>query len=508
MTPQDRAQRVLITIAVMSATVMQVLDMTIVNVALPHMQGELNAAPDQITWVLTSYLVASAIFMPLTGYFADRFGQKNFLLVSILGFVIASTLCGIATNLPEMVVFRLLQGVFGAALVPLSQSIMVDTFPVQQRGRAMAIWGIGVMVGPILGPTLGGYLTESLDWRWTFYINVPVGILSFLLAWSVVPHTERRARTMDWSGFLLLALAIGGLQLVLDRGNVDDWFNSRSIQLSALASAIGLVAFVYHAAFHKKSTLFHLDIFADRNFSTSTFLLTVFGLGLFGSIVLQPLMLESLLGYPASTTGLLMAPRGVASMISMMVVGRIITRVSPRTLIAAGIVISAAGSYAMTGYSLYSDAWALIWPVIFQGFGLGMIFVPLSTVAFTTLPRQRSAEAAGIYSLMRTVGSSVGISIATTVLTRHTQMAWNQLGGHIEPFNPALSQYFSGLHLALPDPRAVGLLAYELGRQAQMTGLLDAFMLVTWSFLFMLPLVLLLRRGETPSKGVRAPAAE
>jgi len=509
MTKKESSQRFWISLAVMSATIMQVLDTTIVNVALPHMQGQLGATPDQISWVLTSYLVMSGIFMPLTGYFSDKLGQKDYLLISILGFVVASALCGIATNLAEMVLFRLLQGMFGAALVPLSQSIMVQTFPANERGKAMAIWGVGVMVAPILGPTLGGYLTEALNWRWTFYINLPVGVFSLLLAWRLVPDTEKRQRGMDWIGLLLMTLAIGGLQFILDRGNRDDWFNSNTIQMVTIVTIAGWVGFVYHALTAKNHTLFDLRIFRDRNFSTSSVLLAVFGLGLFGAIVLQPIMLENLFDYPASTAGLMMAPRGIASMVSMILVGRLITRVEPRVLITIGTLLCGIGSYAMTKYSLYVDQWWLIWPIVVQGFGLGMVFVPLSTVAFTTLPREASAEAAGIFSLMRTVGSSIGISIVTTVMIRHMQIAWNEIGGHIQPFNPALAPYLSGLNLNMSDPAAAGILAQELARQAQMVGLLDAFMFITWSFVFMLPLVLLLRRSSRkPPAGAAVAAPE
>lgn len=495
MTQQESGNRFWISLAVMSATIMQVLDTTIVNVALPHMQGQLGATPDQVSWVLTSYLVMSAIFMPLTGYFSDTLGQKNYLLISIFGFVVTSALCGIATNLAEMVVFRLLQGMFGAALVPLSQSIMVQTFPPGERGKAMSIWSIGVMVAPILGPTLGGYLTEALNWRWTFYINLPVGAFSLLLTWRLMPDTAKKVRDMDWTGLLLMTLAIGGLQFVLDRGNRDDWFGSHVIQIAAMLSAAAWIGFIYHALTTKNHALFNLRIFQDRNFATSSFLLAVFGLGLFGAIVLQPIMLENLFGYPASSAGWMMAPRGIASMVSMILIGRIINRAEPRVLITAGILLCGVGSYAMTRYSLYIDQWWLIWPIVLHGCGLGMIFVPLSTIAFATLPREASAEAAGIYSLTRTIGSAIGISIVTTVMIRHTQIAWNEIGGHINLFNPALQSYFGGLNLNMSDPAAAGILGQELARQAQMVGLVDAFMFITWSFIFMLPLVLLLRGG-------------
>jgi len=486
------ARRFLITLAVMSATVMQVLDTTIVNVALPHMEGQLAAAPDQISWVLTSYLVASGIFMPLTGYFTDTLGQKKYLLISILGFVVASVLSGLSTSLVEIVLFRLLQGMFGAALVPLSQSIMVHAFPPEERGRAMSIWGIGVMIGPILGPTLGGYLTDVLSWRWTFFINVPVGLLSLLLTWRVLPETPRTARSMDWTGLALMALAVGGLQLLLDRGNLDDWFNSHTIQIAAIASAFGFLGFVYHSIVQGERTLFHLRIFRDRNFSTASFLIAAFGLGLFGMLVLQPIMLESLYGYPAFTTGLVMAPRGLATMFSMFLAGALVNRLGARMLIGAGIAISALGTYFTTGYTLVVGRWDLIWPVAIQGLGLGLIFVPLSTVAYATLRPGDTAEAAGLFSLLRTIGSSIGISIATTVFTHQAQIAWNQIGSHIQPFNQALAGYLRGLHLSPSSPVASALLGSELGRQAQMLALVDTFQLITWSFIAMAPLILFL----------------
>ena len=501
--------RLLVTVAVMSATVMQALDTTIVNVALPHMQGDLNATPEQIAWVLTSYFVASGIFMPLAGYFTDRLGQKNYLLFSVAGFMLASGLCGIATTLGEMVVFRLLQGAFGAALVPLSQSIMVQTFPPQDRGRAMAILGVGVMIGPIMGPTLGGYLTEILNWRWTFYINLPVGLLSLLLAWRTVPNTARIARAMDWWGLALIAAGIAGLQFVLDYGNQDDWFDSHAIQLAAVMSVVGFAGFIYHATTTRGPSLFHLGIFRDRNFATSTLLMTLFGLGMFGAMVLQPIMLEGLLGYPALTTGWLMAPRGVASMASMMLVGRIINHVQPRYLVAVGLIFGMLGSYAMTRYSLYVDTWTLVWPVLVQGFGLGLIFVPLSAIAFSTLPPQYSAEAAGVYSLMRTIGSSIGISVIVTMMVRETQVTWNQLGAHLNVYNTAVMQYLARLGLRVTDPQAAVILGHELGRQAQMQGLVDAFVLVAWSFVIMLPFVLLLgkvlRQNAGPAAVIPSP---
>ncbi len=493
MTPR---QRLLITIAVMSTTIMQVLDTTIVNVALPHMEGQLEATPDQITWVLTSYLVASAIFMPLTGFFSDRLGRRRYLLISIFGFVLFSGLCGLSTSLDQIVLFRLLQGVFGAALVPLSQAIMVAVYPPEERGRAMAIWGIGVMLGPILGPTLGGYLTEVLSWRWTFFINLPVGILSYALTLASVPDTDRRDRKMDWAGLLYLSLSIAATQFLLDRGNEYGWLGSTRIQLAGIVAIGGLVAFLVHSIGRTGARLFDLRIFLDRNFTIASLLLAVFGLGMYGSMVMQPLLLEDLLHYPTLTTGLAMAPRGVISAISMIAVGKLITHISPRILITIGIVLSCLGTWAMTGYNLSISEWDVIWPVLIQGAGLGMIYVPLSTVAFATLPQEAAAEAAGLFSLMRTIGSSIGISLVTTVFIRHGQMAWNLIGGHITQFGTSVSAYLAPLHLAPRSPLGSAVLAATLARQSQMVAFDAAFVFITASFVVMLPLTLFVRGGR------------
>lgn len=493
--PSLPPNRFLLTIAVMSATFLQVLDTTIVNVALPHMAGELSATPDQISWVLTTYLVATGVVLPLTGYLTDRMGQKRLLLISIFGFVVTSGFCGVAGSLAEIVTFRVLQGLFGAALIPLSQSIMLQAFSLSERGRAMAIWGVGIMVGPILGPTLGGYLTEALSWRWTFFINLPIGLLSLLLAWRTVPDSPRRERPLDWRGLALMFVAIGGLQFVIDRGNREDWFNSGLIQIVSIASGAAMLGFIYHSLTHRRQTLLDLGIFRDRNFTSACVLLVIFSFGLFSAIMLQPLMLEGLLGYPASIAGWFMAPRGVASMISMVIVGRLINHVSPRVLVVIGIVFGVIGSSAMTRYSLDVNAWFLIWPALLQGLAVGLVFVPLGTVAYATLPRELTPEAAGIYNLIRTMGTSVGISIAATIMARESQVAWSEAGSHIQPFNGALYDYFARLGLNPTDPQAPAMLARELARQAQMIGILDAFVAIAWSFVCMLPFVFLLRPG-------------
>ena len=493
--------RVLISAAVMAATIMQVLDTTIINVALPNMAGQLDATPDNISWVLTSYLIASAIIMPLTGFITDRIGQKRFLLVSIAGFVITSALCGMATSLAQMVLFRFLQGIFGAALVPLSQSIMLQIFPGEQRGKAMAIWSMGVMVAPIMGPTLGGWLTEAISWRWTFYINLPVGIASFLLAMRHVPDTAIRARRMDWLGFVALALGIGALQLILDRGNQDDWFGSQTLVFAAFVTVIALIFFIVYTLTGKHHSLFDLRIFRDRNFLVASLIMTTIGIGFFGGMLLQSLFLQNFLGYPTFEAGLYMAPRGLASFLVMIFVGKFVTRIPPRNFILAGILASIAGNYLMTRFTGDITAHDLIVPMLLQGMGMGLIFVPISTLAFTTLPKETAAEAAGIYSLIRALGSAMGISILATYFSRSTQQNWSLLRGDITPYSAALHNYLAPLHLGAQDPQGIALAARAVLHQAQNIGYIDSFWFATLNFVLMLPLLLLVR---APVKGVSA----
>jgi MFS transporter, DHA2 family, multidrug resistance protein len=493
--------RVLTGIAVMAATIMQVLDTTIVNVALPNMAGQLDATPDNIGWVLTSYLIASAMIMPLTGYFTDRIGQKRFLLISIAGFVITSALCGMAASLAQMVLFRFLQGVFGAALVPLSQSIMLQIFPGEQRGKAMAIWSMGVMVAPIMGPTLGGWLTEEWSWRWTFYINLPVGIASFILAMRHVHDTPTRARRMDWMGFATLALGIGALQLVLDRGNQDDWFSSQTLVFAAFVSAASIIFFIVYTLTGKHHPLFDLRIFRDRNFLVASLIMTTIGIGFFGGMLLQSLFLQNFLGYPTFEAGLYMAPRGLASFLVMIFVGKFVGKIQPRNFILAGILASIAGNYLMTRFTSDITASDLIVPMMLQGMGMGLIFVPISTLAFTTLPKEAAAEAAGIYSLIRALGSALGISILATYFSRSTQQSWSLLRGEITPYSEALHAYLAPLHLGANDPQGIAIAARAVLHQAQNIGYIDSFWFATLNFVMMLPLLLLVR---TPAKAAPA----
>jgi DHA2 family multidrug resistance protein len=499
-----QGSRVFVTLAVMAATVIQVLDTTIVNVALPHMAGELGASLDQISWVLTSYIVASSIVMPMTGYLTDRLGRRKYLLVSIAGFVVASALCGIATSLTEIVLFRLLQGIFGASLVPLSQAIMVDSYPLHERGKALAIWGMGVMVAPILGPTLGGWLTETINWRWNFYINVPVGILSFLLAARHVPDTPVKARGMDWWGLVFLAMFIGGLQYLLDRGQQEDWFDASSIRWSAAILATGLVFFVAHSILSKRQTLINVHIFADRNFSAASIVGGAMGLSLYGGMLLQPVLFENVLQYPTFDTGVAMMPRGFGSLFAMLLVGRLLGKVGAKPLIYFGIGVGMLGAWMLTHVGFNTTASSLIVPLVLQGVGIGFVFVPLSAIAFATLPKTLTAEAAGAYSLIRSIGSSIGISIVSVSLARGAQASWAALRGYVDPYRPEVQQYLDPLHLKAQG-QGLAIIAQQAALQAQMLGLLRAFWIIVVSFVAMIPLVMLLKAGR-PGQGL-SPAA-
>ncbi|MGH8802188.1 MAG: DHA2 family efflux MFS transporter permease subunit [Casimicrobiaceae bacterium] len=494
MNPGSRA---LVTLAVMAATVIQVLDTTIVNVALPHMAGELSASTDQISWVLTSYIVASSVVMPMTGYLADRLGRRRYLLVSIAGFIVASALCGVSGSLAEIVFFRLLQGLFGASLVPLSQAIMVDSYPLHERGRALAIWGMGVMVAPILGPTLGGWLTEVASWRWNFYINIPVGALSLVLAARHVPDTPVRERGMDWWGLVFLAIFIGGLQYVLDRGQQEDWLASASIRTALVMLVLGLALFIVHSLLARGATLFDLALFTDRNFTAATIVGGAMGLSLYGGMLLQPVLFENLLQYPTLDTGLAMMPRGIGSLVSMLIVGRLVGQMGAKPLIWFGVATGVLGAWMMTRMNLDSGWLVMLVPLLLQGVGVGFVFVPLSAIAFATLPRGLATEAAGVYSLVRSIGASIGISIVSVSLARSSQVNWELLRGYINPYRFQVQQF---LHPPGTPAGGVGLavLAQEVARQAAMLGLLHAFWIIVASFFVMIPLVMLLKPGRGP----------
>lgn len=485
--------RGMITLSIMLATLMQTLDSTIANVALPHMQGTLSASQDEITWVLTSYIVAAAIATPLTGWLADRYGVKRLLGVAIAGFTVASALCGLSETLGEIVASRLLQGVFGASLVPLSQSILLDINPRERQGQAMAVWGMGVMVGPVLGPTLGGWLTDSYNWRWVFFINVPVGLFAFFGVSTFMPaRTPGRTQRFDVFGFATLALAIGALQALLDRGEQLDWFGSLEIRIEALVAVIAFAFFIVHTASSGPGTFFRYQLLKDRNFATGTLFIFVIGAVLYATRALLPPMLQNLMGYPVATTGLVTAPSGAGTMVAMLIAGRILKRVDPRVMLLFGFVVSAYALWQMMQYTLVLSPSDIVWPGVVQGFGLGFVFVPLSALTFSTLTPQLRADGTATYSLMRNIGSSIGISIVQTFVTRGTQIAHSDLAANITPFNPAVQQMLeSGSRYDL------ALLNQSITQQAQMIAYLNDFKMMFVATLLVIPLLFLIRTGPS-----------
>lgn len=490
----------LITIAVMSVAVIEVLDMTIVNVALPNMMGALGASSDQITWVLTSYIVSSAICMPLTGFLVTHFGRKRLLLINIIGFAISSALCGMAVNLIQIVVFRTLQGIFGATLVPMSQFILRDTFPKSEQGKAMAIWGIGIMVGPVLGPTLGGYITEYSNWRWIFYVNLPICILAVWMTIRYISESLRTKQFLDTFGLILMAVGVGSLQYALDRGNQENWFQSNDILISMLISIYCLVFFVIRGLKYPNNII-NLHIFKDRNFTLSTLILMIFCITVFGILALQPLLMQNYLNYPVLRIGLDMGPRGLACAVAMFAVSKMIGRIDIRIILITGVLLNVWSAYIMTQFSLDVSEYYFIITAFIQGFGMGLIFVPVSVVALSTLPPSSIAEGSGLFSFGRSIGSSVGISLFSTVLSRMSQSNWNRLGGHLTAQSPPLQNWLAAQHLTLASPTAMPLLADTLGRHSSMIAFVDCFWLSMVLAIISIPLILLLKPPKTIQMG-------
>ena len=497
-----------ITVSIMLATIMQALDSTIANVALPHIQGSLAASSDTITWVLTSYIIAAAIMTPMAGWLSGRYGRKQVFLVAVAGFTIASMLCGIAESLTQMVVYRLLQGVFGAALVPLSQAVLLDINPREKHGSAMAIWGAGIMIGPILGPVLGGWLTDAYNWRFVFYINLPVGILAFAGIMAFMPRAGRDAdRPFDFFGFLMLGLGIGALQMMLDRGELKDWFGSTEIILEGALALGGLYVFLTHSL-TAKHPFMHPELFRDRNFVAGLVLIFIVGSILLATLALLPPMLQNLMGYPVITTGLVTAPRGVGMMVAMIVVGRLVNRFDSRLLMLVGLVLTAYSLYQMTGYSLLMGEGPIISAGVVQGCGLGFIFVPLSTTTFATLPAKYRTEAAGIYSLMRNIGSSLGIAVVQALLTQNTQINHANLAEHVTRFNPLLQFPQITRFWDIRTVAGLAALDQEVTRQAAMIAYLNDFKLMMIVTLTAIPLLLLVRKPTRRTSAVVAGAVE
>ncbi|SFG27943.1 MFS transporter, DHA2 family, multidrug resistance protein [Novosphingobium sp. CF614] len=516
MTPAVPAQyptpfrRMLITIPLMISMIMVAVDVTIANVALPHMQASLSASQDQILWVLTSYLVAGAIATPLSGWLAGRFGRKNVMLVSVCGFTVTSMLCGLAVDLSTIVIARTLQGAFGAALIPLSQAILLDINPPEDHAKAMAIFALGSMAGPIVGPSLGGYLTDSLNWRWVFFINVPFGILSFagMFAFLVRRHSGRHGREklrFDLFGFLTVSIVLTSLQLLLDRGEHVGWWESTEVQVYALILGLSAYLTLVHM-FTASDTFIRPQLFRDRNFAIGLLFSTLIGIVAFATVPLLVVMTQSLLGYSALHTGMIGIPRALGTLASTLIVTRLMALLDVRVLLIAGLAVIGTSMLMYSRMNLYVDDGTLIAIGLVQGFGSGLIFVPLSVVVFSTLDPKLRNEGASMYALTRNVGNSVGISLLNVLFIHDSAISRNSLIQGLRPDNPAILSARPDLDFGSGE--ALGSLNGEVVRQASMVGNASLYHFVFIISLCLMPLVLLLRSKKTPARGMALPIGD
>jgi DHA2 family multidrug resistance protein len=499
--PLPTGQRLIVTVGIMAAVLLQVLDTTIANVALPHMQASLSATQDTINWVLTSYIVASAIALPISGWLADRVGRKRLMLISVVVFTAASVLCATATSLPEMVLFRAIQGVGGAFIVPLAQATLFDINPREKHGQAMALFGGGVMIGPILGPVIGGWLTDNYNWRWVFLVNLPVGILCILIMLPFMPKSGTHERKFDMFGFALLAIALAALQFCLDRGEQNDWFSSwETIIEAGIAIGAGWMFLVHMIT--AEHPLFERAIFKDRNFAVSVVFMAVTGVLLLGGLALLPPLLQNLYGYSVLQSGFLTAPRGLGTLFSMLIAGRLTGKIDARLLVGAGVILMGVSLYMMTGFAIEQPSGPVIHSGIVQGLGLGLIFVPLQTLAFETLATRFRTTGAALLNLSRNIGGSVGISVVSTELVRITQISHADIAAHvtqrnIPSLNPALLE-----NLGRYGNAVLAYLNAEVTRQALFIAYLDDFKLMMMVTFVILPLLFFMKRGskadETP----------
>jgi MFS transporter, DHA2 family, multidrug resistance protein len=497
----------LIATSVMFATFMEVLDTTVVNVSLPHIAGSLSATIDEATWALTSYLVANAIILPMTGWLATRFGRKRLLMLSVVGFTAASFLCGLAPTLGSLILFRILQGATGGALQPLSQAVLLEAFPPHDRGKAMAFWALGIVVAPILGPVLGGWLTDNYSWRWVFYINIPVGIASLVMTRMFIfdpAYLRQEARRVDYWGIGMLAVGIGALQIVLDKGQEEDWFSSNVITILAVLSAVTLVALVIHE-WTTDDPVVDLRVFKERSYAVGVFLMTMVGFVLYGSMVMLPIMLQTVFGYPPLQAGIAMAPRGIGSFFMMPIVGVMTGRFDARKLLTAGLCVGGVTLLWLSRLNLQAGYWDIFWPQLLQGAGMALLFVPLTTVAMDAIPRERIGNATSLFNLMRNIGGSIGIAMTGTMLVRNQQVTTSTLGTHVSAYDPTTQAMFarirdgfmaSGSDVTTATRRAYAALFGMVQRQAAMVSFIEIFQLLGILFLVLTPLVLLMKRPK------------
>ena len=498
----------LIALSVMFATFMEVLDTTVVNVSLPHIAGNLSATVDEATWALTSYLVANAIILPMTGWLAGVFGRKRLLMASITGFTLASLFCGLAPTLSTLVFFRVVQGATGGALQPLSQAVLLESFPPHERGKAMAFWALGIVVAPILGPVLGGWLTDSYSWRWVFYINLPVGIVSLLMVRAFLfdpPYIKHReGRGVDYFGIGLLALGIAALQIVLDKGQEEDWFSSSMIVMLTAVSVVSLIWLIWHE-WHSDDPVVDLHVFRERSYAVGVFLMTMVGFVLYGSMVLLPIMLQTLLGYPPLQAGIAMAPRGIGSFCMMPIVGLLTGRMDPRKLLASGLGIGAVTMWWLGRINLQAGYWEVFWPQLIQGAAMALLFVPLTTVTMDAIKPERMGNATSLFNLMRNIGGSIGIATTGTLLSRRSQAYTNVIGAHVTGYDPASQSMIAKLQAAFMAAgadvttaahRAEAAVFGMVQRQATMVAFVSIFQMLAFVFLAMVPLVILMKRPK------------
>ncbi len=507
----------IVAVAVMLGTFMEVLDTTVVNVSLPHIAGSLSATVDEATWVLTSYLVSNAIILPMTGWLANNFGRKRILLFSVAGFTISSVACGLAPNLPMLILFRVIQGATGGGLQPLSQAIMLEAFPPEKRGKAMAFWGLGIVVAPMLGPVLGGWITDSYSWRWVFYINLPIGLAAVVMARLFIfdpAYIRKRAERVDYWGIGLLVVGMGALQIFLDKGQEEDWLSSNFIRTLAVLAIAGLVAFTMREIF-AEHPIVDLSVFKIRTYATGVFMMTVLGFVLYGSTVLLPIWLQTLMGYPSLQAGLAMLPRGLGSFLFMPIVGILMGKIEPRKLLATGFIAAAMSLFLLSGLNTQVGYWDIFWPQILQGASMGLLFVPLTTITNDPIPNERIGNATSIFNLMRNIGASIGIASVTTMTTRMAQAQVNNLGHSISIYDPQVQQMLAGAKrmfmMGGADPvtaqgRANAALWGILNQQAAMLSYIHVFQILGGLFLGCLPLILLMRKPKHHRKGESAGA--
>jgi DHA2 family multidrug resistance protein len=504
----------LITIAVMAGTFMEIIDTTVVNVALPHMAGSLSAGVDEATWVLTAYLVSNAVVLPITGWLSALFGRKRFLMICLTLFTVTSMLCGSAPNLESLIVFRIFQGIGGGALQPISQAILLESFPVQERGMAMAVWGIGVIFAPIVGPLLGGWITDNLSWRWAFYINLPIGILSLIMTALFIFDPDyikkQRAGSIDYIGLGFLVVGLGALQVVLDKGEREDWFSSAFIVRLAIMAIAALILLIYWEL-KTKHPVVDLRLFKERNYAAGVTIFFFFGFVLYGSIMLLPLYLQTIMGYDATLAGWALAFGGVGSLMILPIVGRLTQVMDGRWLIGAGLLINAIAVYMMSNYNTQVDFFTAWFPRFIQGLGLGTTFVSLTTLTMSRISQEKMGNATGIFNLMRNLGGSFGIATATTLLARRAQLHQGRLVEHLTPLNLPFQAWQHRIGEVMPglppnwhwwqSTQPLAGLYMEVQRQAQMLSFCDDYWFFTIVFLALLPLVFLMRRAPKEAEG-------